>query len=484
MRYIYAVWCALALLNCSLECFRVLQSASYRPQRGYAKIVLTRYYMLLLLATAFSWVWKFYVGIEAILCGAYTLLAVPLVFIKRKSPLKFTKRIWRMLAVEFVFLLVACYFALHWWIPVLPLFVLLAWFACLPVDALIAKKYLKMAQTKLQFANVTVIAITGSYGKTSTKDMLTALLSGSISPKGSCNTPLGIAAYINSTDLSKCDYLILEFGARRKGDIAELCKLYKPKYGIVTGVCEQHMSTFKTLENILATKGELPACLPPDGFCLLGDKSVEELSYVGICKKFCAGVKISNLALSPKGIRFVATRGKKRAQVALPQITPYSAGTFALCATMCMQLGQSFDTTVQNAQFVRQTPHRMEISHNGNFYIIDDSYNASIKGVKECVCVLQKLEGSKIAICQGIVECGSDRKKLNECCGEIFGEVCDAVIVLEKNSKMLKLGAQKAGCKVILTAKKLSDAVQLAQQYLTRDCFLLFQNDLPDVVNI
>lgn len=484
MRYLYAVWCALALLNCSLECFRVLQSASYRPQRGYFRIFFTWYYLLLLLLTAFAWLWYFYIGIEVVICGVYTAIALPLIFVKRKSPLKFTKRIWRMVAIEFVLLLVACYYALHFWALMLPFFVLLSWIVSLPLEIAIAKKYLKRAQRKLELSQITIIAITGSYGKTSAKDMLTSLLSHSISPKGSCNTPLGIAAFINATDLSKYKFLILEFGARKTGDIKELCNLYKPNHGIVTGVCAQHMSTFKTLENVLATKGELTAYLPQNGICLLGDKSVEELSCVGMCKKSCAGVKVTNLAVSEKGIAFTAVRGKKREPVSLPQITAYSAQTFALCATMCIHLGQSFEETVQNAQFVRQTSHRMEISHNGHFYIIDDSYNASVKGVEGCIAVLRKLQGVKVAICQGIVECGANRKAMNEYCGEQFGSVCDAVIVLGKNRKALQVGAQKSDCKAVVAAKKLTEAVELARPYLSRDSFLLFQNDLPDVVNI
>ena len=482
MKYLYCVWCAVALINCSLECFRILQNTSYRPQRGYAKIVFSWYYLVLILAAAVSWIWQVYFRLEVVLCGFYTLLAIPLVLVKHKTPLKFTKRIWRMLAVEFALLLVACYFALHWWIAFLPIFALVAYAFCLPADLMIARVYFKRAQSKLFASNVTVIAITGSYGKTSTKDMLASLLSDSIAPKGSCNTPLGIAAYINATDLSRHKFLILEFGARKKGDIAQLCHIYKPKFGIITGVCEQHLSTFRNLQNILSTKGELAENLPSDGLCLLGDASVCKLLEVGACKKQYADVTICNLRISPNGIDFDATLGNKTSLVHLPQITAYSAGTFALCATMCNHLGQNFDETVKNAQFVRQTPHRMEISHNGAFYIIDDSYNGSVRGVEGCVELLAQLSGIKVAICQGIVECGNDRKKLNEWCGESLGGVCDVVIVLGKNSQMLKLGAQKAGCKVVLEAKNLQNAVQLAQSYLVRDSFLLFQNDLPDVV--
>ena len=98
--------------------------------------------------------------------------------------------------------------------------------------------------------------------------MLASLLCNSQSPQGSCNTPLGIASYINKTPLNK-EYLILEFGARKRGDIEKLCKLYPPQFGIITGVCEQHLATFGSIENIIAEKGRLAVNLPECGFCLL-----------------------------------------------------------------------------------------------------------------------------------------------------------------------------------------------------------------------
>lgn len=485
MKYLFALWCAVALEACSLEAFRVLQSTGYKPQRGFAKIFLTPYFLVLILLEIFSFLWAFFFNIPWLICGVYTLAAIPLVFVKRKTPLKFTKRMLRMLSVNLVLLCVGCFFFLHFWALLLPALALLSWALCLPIDFVINKKYLKAAQKKLSKSAVEVIAITGSYGKTSTKDMLATLLTGSIASSGSCNTPLGIARFVNETDLRSKKYLILEFGARKRGDIAELCALYKPKYGIVTGVCEQHLSTFKTLGNIYEAKGELVTSLPEDGFCVLGDESAAAYSSVGRCSKIIKkAVRISELATTPKGIAFTVSRGRQRICAKLPQISSFTANTFAVCATMCLKLGQSLEQTVDNSKFVKQTPHRMEITHNGKFYIIDDSYNANIKGVKACCEVLEKLEGKKIAISQGIVECGADKAQLNFQCGKLLGDVCEVVVVVGKNSANLKKGLSESKCGIVIEAKNLQKAVKAAEPYLSRDCFLLFQNDLPDVANI
>lgn len=485
MKFLYGVWCAIALLCCSLESFRVLQSTGYRPQRGYVKVFATWYFALLVVAAALTVLWKYFFAIDAVLCGIYTAISVPIVFIKRKSPLKITPRVARMLGVEFVLLCVGCCFVLYFWVLLLPVFVLASWLVCLPVDVAIGKKFLRLACEKLKKYDLTVIAITGSYGKTSTKDMLQSMLAESIAPTGSCNTPLGIAKFINNTDLSGYKYLILEFGARKKGDIAELARLFAPHVGIVTGVCEQHMSTFKTWENLLATKCELMTSLPADGFCVLADKSVHNFATVGECKKYLKiGVRTSERKVAPTGTTFKVVFGQKSAEVNIPQVAQHSVDTFALCAFVCLKLGQSFEKTVENAKFVRQTEHRMQIIYNGLAYIVDDSYNGSIKGVEGCCRTLAQFESRKIAISQGIVECGKKRREMNVLCGEMLARVCDVLIFTGKNAKYLSEGAKNAHCETVILSKNLKKAVTAAQPYIEKDSFLLFQNDLPDVANI
>ncbi len=482
MKILYAIWCALALCGCSLECMRVLQSGSYKPKRGYFKIFLSWYYLILCVMGIFSWFWWCYFDFPIVICALYTLVALVLAFLPRKSALKFTKRIWRIVSVQYILLLVACLISLHWWTLFLPLITLLSFVICLPIDIVINNKYIVSAQDKLAKSNIQVIAITGSFGKTSMKNMLCTLLDKSISPNGSCNTPLGIAKFVNGTSLSNYKFLILEFGARQKGDIKLLCDLYKPRYGIVTGVCEQHLSTFKTIQGVLDAKSELVECLPSSGFCVLCDDSVESFKQVGVCRKILEPqINTSDCKVTSEGVKFTANCNGK-VDLKLPVITLYSVKNFAYCATVCNLLGQTFEKTVQNSQTIAQVPHRMEISFNGKFYIIDDSYNASIRGVESCCEILAQLDGNVVAISQGIVEGGKAQTKLNEQCGAMLGDVCSVVIVLGKNSKSLTRGISEKA--IVLHAKSLQHAVTLAQNYLKENDYLLFQNDLPDVVNV
>lgn len=469
----------------SYECFRRLQGADYRPQRGYFRLLLSPYFAVLLAVQSAVLAVRFCNLPAWIDCILYAIPSVIFVALPRKSPLKFTKRIIRMAAVQLVFSFILCYFDVTFYaVLLLPLVVLASFAVCLPIDKLIARYYLKRAAAKLKQSDVTVVAITGSYGKTSVKDMLSALLDDAASPSGSCNTPLGIASFINKTDLYYVKYLVLEFGARKRGDIAELCRLFRPKYGIITGVCPQHLSTFKTWENVIAAKRELVEHLPENGVCVLNFRDETAMSFVnaGVCKKIAsdelADVTLNEITVN--GSKLTVSKGKTDKQIDLPQITAHAADTFAMCLTMCLVLKQSFTKTLSMAVNVKQTPHRMEISKTPNCYIIDDGYNGSLAGVKSAASTLERFPQFKTVVTQGLVECGNRRKEYNVECGRLLGAACNVAIVLGRNKKYLAEGLSETDCKVIF-AKNLKQAVVLAQPYLNGErSILLFQNDLPD----
>lgn len=485
MHALVSIICALLLTVTSAECFRVLQAASYRPQRGYVMVLFSWYY-LSLLACQLAALFLFQISVYFTL-GIYGATAIAWSLVKRKCPLKFTKRVIRMLAVEYVCIFTLCYFVgVSYWLWVLPLFVLLSWLICLPVDVVIANYYIRKAQKKLEQSGVTIIAITGSYGKTSVKDMLTALVANSIAPSGSCNTPLGISGFINRTNLTGYKYLILEFGARKLHDIEQLTRLFKPVYGVLTGVCAQHLSTFKTVDNVLRTKCELPKNLPEDGFCVVNaaDQYYEKIVEVGSCKKYSSyeNLQIETLGVDFDGRKLSVTVGGTTREICLPQISDYVVDTFAMCLQTALRLGQNLDETLSRVGNVKQTPHRMEMMKGANCYVIDDSYNGSIVGVKSCCETLAHFSCVKVAITQGLVECGRNRHQLNVECGRLLGSACDVAVVLGSNAESLSKGLSKTDCKVLF-AQNLTQAVSIANKYVNGG-IILFQNDLPDVVNI
>ena len=188
---------------------------------------------------------------------------------KGKTPLKFTHRIWRLIAVDFVFNVglsfVAVWFTKDTFISytlmgVTPIFsfltVMLAHVALLPIEKIIANTFVVKAVKKLDATKPLVVGITGSYGKTTAKKVLATFLHTKyrvFASPHSYNTPMGLSKCINE-EYNGEEIFIAEMGARRVGDIKYLKKIFKPQYAIVTGIGNQHLETFKSKENIISEK--------------------------------------------------------------------------------------------------------------------------------------------------------------------------------------------------------------------------------------
>ena len=142
-----------------------------------------------------------------------------------------------------------------------------------PINHMINKKYINEAKKIINgMPNLIVIGVTGSYGKTSTKNFLYKLLSSKynvlMTPKN-YNTTLGVTMTIRNELKATHEIFICEMGATRVNDIKEICDIVKPKYGIITSVGPQHLESFKTIENVIKTKFELADSIPQEGLVLL-----------------------------------------------------------------------------------------------------------------------------------------------------------------------------------------------------------------------
>ena len=217
---------------------------------------------------------------------------------KFKKPLVFTKRVWRIYSVAAVFsigsylavavsngirdgiwgmysgpgltiafLLLLCIFS--WAVVMLSVVILI------PVERMINRKYWNEAAAILKsMPDLTVVGVTGSYGKTSTKHYLERILSERfdvIMTPGSYNTPMGVIRTVREMMKPYNTIFICEMGAKQKGDIKEICDLVNPKIGIVTAVGPMHLESFKTMENVQSTKFELVDALPSDGYAVVNN---------------------------------------------------------------------------------------------------------------------------------------------------------------------------------------------------------------------
>ncbi len=365
-----------------------------------------------------------------------------------------------------------------------------------PLEKKVQKQFIRKAQEKLQAnPNLVRIAITGSFGKTTVKHFLTAFLAsngGAFATPNSYNTPQGISRAINESYHGE-KYAIMEFGAKRKGDIHTLCRLYSPQIGILTGVCAQHLATFQTLSNVMQAKGELQAEIEKaNGIMFFSSDDARSRELYSHCsgQKYYCGMAISQtpitvtlLGVTAKGSRVRVCDGERMEEILLSLYGKHMVQDFALAACVARGLGVSFSDILAVAKGLKPPAHRMEVLQLPHCTVIDDSYNANSVGVREALSVLSCFNGRKVVITPGLVEMGNAAESENQALGTAIAEVADYVLISAKeNAAALSQGLKAGGFpqekyRVMGNGESLSQGIKAVVQ---SGDVLLFLNDLPD----
>ncbi|MBQ2408013.1 MAG: UDP-N-acetylmuramoyl-tripeptide--D-alanyl-D-alanine ligase [Bacilli bacterium] len=449
---------------------------------------------------------------------------VALMFINRKKkeqvkkPLAFTKRVKRLMVTEIlIFLIPAIIMSLivnsnNLWVCLtilgaLPYFsyiiVFIANIINKPIEKMVYNHYMKCAKNKLKgMTELSVIGVTGSYGKTSSKNILNDILSIKYNvcptPKN-FNTPNGLMLTINNHLDKFSDFMIAEMGAFKEGEIKELCDFVHPKYGILTKIGTAHMDSFGSQENIQKGKFELIENLPKDGVGVLNCDDELQVSYklknkckilwVGIDNKK-ADVVASNIKQSYKGmtfdVEFRNLNDKTKYQfetklLGIPNVYNILAGL-----ALGSHFGIPVEQLMQGVKKVRSIEHRLELKKYGDINIIDDAYNSNPVGSKMALDVLSLMPGKKIIVTPGMIELGDRQYDLNKQFGMQIADVCDAVILVgEEQTKPIYDGLmeKKYKEKNIYVINDVKIAFKLMHEIKDKTTYVLLENDLPDIFN-
>lgn len=433
-----------------------------------------------------------------------------------KIPLKYTSRIIRLyltFTILFALLvsLITINFNSDYLIAYYIIFAIFSYFNNLvmvlvniinaPIEKLIGNHYKNMAKNKLKaMSNMSVIGITGSYGKTSSKNVLYTVLNSKynafMTPRN-YNTPFGLTLTINN-DLDKFnDYFIAEMGACKKGEIKELCDLVKPKYGIITKIGLAHLETFKSEENIIKTKFELIESLPLDGVGILNRDDEKQVNYkikndckiiwIGIDNKK-ADVYATNIKLESNKTTFDCHfKGDKKKYHFTTNLLG-KANIYNILASIALgnHLGISKKELEKAVKLVKPVEHRLELKKYYDMYLIDDAYNANIDGAKMALDVLKLTDGKKIVISSGIIELGSKSYEVNKELGVYMKDICDEVILIGKEqTKPIYDGLieKKFKKENIHILNNIMDSFTLLNELKDKNTYVLLQSDLPDIFN-
>ncbi|MBQ6497660.1 MAG: UDP-N-acetylmuramoyl-tripeptide--D-alanyl-D-alanine ligase [Bacilli bacterium] len=371
-----------------------------------------------------------------------------------------------------------------------------------PVEKCVYLHFKTMAQNKLKsMNNLKIIGVTGSYGKTSSKRILADVLNikyNALPTPKSLNTYNGLIMTVNNHMDKFTEIFIAEMGAYVKGEIAGLCRLVKPKYGILTTIGTAHLETFGSQENIQKGKFELIESLPSDGFGILNGDDPLQVSYklknkvktiwVGIDNKD-VDVHASNIKCSNKGTSFDVTfKGDSKKYHFETRLLGKHNVYNILEAIAC---GKEFDIEIEDlikaVAGVRPIEHRLELKKLGNYYMIDDAYNSNPVGSKRALEVLDMMPGTKVVVTPGMIELGEKEDEYNKIFGEQISEVADYVLLIgEKKTIPIKEGLleKKFDKDKIIVFNDVRDAYPfIGELALNKEVYALFENDLPDMYN-
>lgn len=367
-----------------------------------------------------------------------------------------------------------------------------------PMETLVNRYYINDAKKKLKSVpDLTVIGVTGSYGKTSVKFYLQALLSEEyevlVTPE-SYNTPMGVVKTIRGSLMPTHQIFVCEMGARYVGDIKELCDIVHPAHGVITAVGPQHLETFGDIDHVRSTKFELAEALPKDGKLFLNadnDQILSELDKYedrAVLYHTCemnVGYLAKDIKVSSSGTEFTVETDKGESERFSMQLVGEHNVINVLGA---IAVANSFGIALSRLRVPvrRLTPikHRMELIPRGNVTIIDDAYNSNPVGSKAAVETLAQFDGLKILVTPGMVELGDKEEEYNRKFGGYAAECCDHVLLVgKKRTKPIMEGALEAGLapERCVAFDDLNSALTYAHGLpCDGHKYILLENDLPD----
>ena len=368
-----------------------------------------------------------------------------------------------------------------------------------------AYKMIMVAQAKRKIArykDLRVIGITGSYGKSTSKNFLYQILRGQfkvVKTPGNINTEIGVARHILKTDFNDIDIYIVEMGAYRKGEISLIADMVKPSIGILTAINEQHMSLFGDIRKTQEAKYELLRALPKDGIAVVnGDNQycTEFLSELS-CQSATYGTDpeahptllIEHVEETDTGIKGCGTLTMdgqiKRGELEASVIGIHNAMNIAPCIIIAAHFGMKLPQIMEQARNLKLPRSTFHAYTYGKATILDDTYNSNPDGFKAALDVLSKKSPGKekIVVTRGMIELGESAEEIHErIAGELAFYTDELVIISPDYEQALRRGIDSKYRTKIYTKYSAQELLTYVQSLKERDVVVLLENRVPQIV--
>jgi len=287
--------------------------------------------------------------------------------------------------------------------------------------------YRAIASWHRQLFSPIVIAITGSNGKTSTKNMLANILSTdapTLFTQGNLNNHLGVPKTLLNIK-KEHKYCVIEMGANHVNEISLLCHLSKPKFAIITNANNAHLGEFGSIDNLVKAKGEILGALPTSGVAFINANSAHKSTWKKTagnrkCVLFGENTTVfaTDIVEQKDLLQFTLRCNNEATAVTLNMIGKHQVEN-ALAATACaVQLGIDIKHIKQGLESTVPEKGRLNLLHCHGFTILDDSYNANPHSMKAAIDTLSANAGETIAVLGSMAELGSESSELHQEIGD------------------------------------------------------------------
>ena len=381
-----------------------------------------------------------------------------------------------------------------------PLWVALGAALMQPVEAAIQRGFKRQARRRLRARpDLSVVGITGSYGKTSTKFIVAELLRQKYNvyaTPSSYNTPMGLCLAVNEHLKPEHQVLVLEYGIRYPGDMDALCDIAEPDTSVVTTVGVAHLETMGTQDRIAAEKGRLVERTAPDGPTVL---NIDDERVAAMADR------------APGPVWTVSTEGHPDADITAADLQYDTGGTAfdvtddtgttvsfetrllgrhnVLNVLLAVAVGRSMGLRLRQmahaARRVEPVEHRLQLRDRGGVTVIDDAFNSNPVGARNAVEILSEMgDGQRAIVTPGMVELGERQWAENKEFGRFLARHnLDLVALIgAEQTAPIQEGLSEGGFPEARTHvfASLAEAQDVLKQKLGPGDVVLYENDLPD----
>ncbi len=434
-----------------------------------------------------------------------------------KKPLKHTPRLRRLLATAALLALLPVAAGAFLWLRgdladllwylgglfladfLAPGWVLVAAGVMAPVERCVREGFKRQARRRLaRRPDLKIVAVTGSYGKTSVKaitgDLLGLRRQTLITP-GSYNTPMGLCLVVNTMLRPEHQALALEMGIRHPGDMDELCDIVRPHIGVVTTIGIAHLESMGTMDRIAEEKGRMISRMDADGVAVLNvdDERVAAMQAQApgrVWRISAQGNPDADLAAfdiryDHCGTSFVV-RGEngmeQRFQTRL--LGAHNVTNILLGLAVGCETGLRLRQMAHAVERLEPVPHRLQLRREGPVTVIDDAFNANPVGARNAVEILGAFRsGRRIVVTPGMIELGERQQEENRVLGAHIADHADvALLVGRKQTAPIREGLRSKGfpAENLHVFDALRDAQAFLATFLRKGDVVLYENDLPD----